>query len=631
MTDSIFSPADAAGAAGTIQAIGDTPDGTSVALAGAGPVSADALAALAAAIDFAGQALAPATLRAYRADWQHFCAWCRAAGWAALPAAPATVAAYLASLAKTHTSSALVRRLAALSRAHRLARQPWPAADPAIRNTLRGIQRKFGRPVRQAAALATEEVRSLVATCENTTVGQRDRALLLLGYAGALRRSELVAIEYEHITFDKDGLRLLIPRAKGDQANKGVSIGIPRGSTPDTCPVRALEVWLKTSQCQHGPVFRGIDRAWRDRAPRAASGCRAADPAQARHPGRTGRCPGANGSARTACGRASSPRPISTARATSKSWTTRARRICERCAAMCAGPSSSPTVRPSCWASDRWPDARGREALPASARASWRSIVTDAARNRRSPRLPRAAVRRGWRISSPVAIAASGVRAAQSRTKLSSWGAYSPGPACPTRPAAATGEILCLPNPEWLPHLLTVTGPSEPLTAFRKAAAGPGTIAWQRDYARLEEDWVYTLLAPPPADRGISVHGARIVASQMRALIEVLEIRAADHARDENCPLDLNTLVPVPDKLLRLGPEDPAVLAWQWENWGTTWMLRDVALAPVGRAGVLVPPGHEGVSYRFWSADWTPWRALATVRTRWPALALHVKVLGINE
>jgi integrase len=152
-----------------------------------------------------------------------------------------------------------VRRLAALNRAHRLARQPWPAADPAIRNTLRGIQRKFGRPVRQAAALATEEVRALVATCANTPVGQRDRALLLLGYAGALRRSELVAIEYEHITFDKDGVRLLIPHAKGDQANKGVSIGIPQGSAPDTCPVKALEAWLKTSACEHGPVFRGID------------------------------------------------------------------------------------------------------------------------------------------------------------------------------------------------------------------------------------------------------------------------------------------------------------------------------------------------------------------------------------
>jgi integrase len=124
-----------------------------------------------------------------------------------LPAAPETVAAYLATLARTHTSSALIRRLAALSRAHRLARQPWPVADPAIRNTLRGIQRRYGRPVRQAAALATEEIRRLVETCPATPVGQRDRALLLIGYAAALRRSELVAITREHITFDKDGIR----------------------------------------------------------------------------------------------------------------------------------------------------------------------------------------------------------------------------------------------------------------------------------------------------------------------------------------------------------------------------------------------------------------------------------------
>jgi hypothetical protein len=191
-------------------------------------------------------------------------------------------------------------------------------------------------------------------------------------------------------------------------------------------------------------------------------------------------------------------------------------------------------------------------------------------------------------------------------------------------------EILCLPHPEWLAHRLTVTGPAAPLAAFRQAAAGPGAIPWQRDYARLAEDWVHALLAPPPAARGISVHGARIVASQMRALIETLETRAADHAQAARCPLDLNALVPVPDPLLRRGPEDPAVLAWLWENWGTTWMLRGVTLAPVGRTGGLPPPGHDAVSYRFWSADWTPWRALAAVRTRWPALALHVNVIGIT-
>ena len=117
--------------------------GALVGLDGGSPA---ALAALAAAMDFAAAALAPATLRAYRADWSHFLAWCRDAGWAALPAAPETVAAYLASLAATHTNSVLERRLAALSRAHRLAGLDWPRAHPAIRNTLRGIQREHGRP-----------------------------------------------------------------------------------------------------------------------------------------------------------------------------------------------------------------------------------------------------------------------------------------------------------------------------------------------------------------------------------------------------------------------------------------------------------------------------------------------------
>lgn len=223
------------------------------------PVSAEALAALAAAMNFAGQALSPATLRAYRAAWRHFCRWCEEAGWPALPAAPETVGAYLAALAPTCTTSTLVQRLAALSRAHRLASLPWPSAHPAIRNTLRGIQRKHGRPAKQAAALMTDELTRLVATCDKTLAGQRDRALLLLGYAGALRRSELVAVEREHVQLTHDGLRLLIPRAKGDQTGKGVSIGLPRAASPDRCPVRAMEVWLQASGCRYGPVFRGID------------------------------------------------------------------------------------------------------------------------------------------------------------------------------------------------------------------------------------------------------------------------------------------------------------------------------------------------------------------------------------
>ena len=210
-------------------------------------------------MDFAGQSLSPATLRAYRAAWNHFCKWCEEAGWPALPAAPETVGAYLASLSATHTTSTLVQRLAALSRVHRLASQPWPSAHPAIRNTLRGIQRKYGRPAQQAAALMTDELTRLVASCDGTLTGQRDRALLLLGYAGALRRSELVAIQREHVQLTHDGLRLMIPRAKGDQTGKGVSIGLPRATNPERCPVRALEIWLERSGCRYGPVFRAID------------------------------------------------------------------------------------------------------------------------------------------------------------------------------------------------------------------------------------------------------------------------------------------------------------------------------------------------------------------------------------
>ena len=86
--------------------------------------------------------------------------------------------------------------------------------------------------------------------------------------------------------------------------------------------------------------------------------------------------------------------------------------------------------------------------------------------------------------------------------------------------------------------------------------------------------------------------------------------------------------IPVPKPLLVLGPDDPAVLAWLWENWGTTWMLRGVEEVPVG---LPIPQDHGGVSYRFWSADWTPWRALSAVRTRWPALTLHITMRSVAE
>jgi integrase len=219
-----------------------------------------AVAAIEAAKAYARDALAPETKRAYAADWAHFATWCEAAGCTPLPAEPAAVAAYLASMAPLYSRAALERRLAAIGHAHRLAKLDWSAGHPAIRATLRGIHRTHGSRTRQAAALTSVELRKLVAACGSDLAGTRDRALLLLGFAGALRRSELVAIDREHIRLTDLGLRLLLPRSKTDAEGKGIELGISRGKRRETCPVRALEAWLDVSACKFGPVFRKVDR-----------------------------------------------------------------------------------------------------------------------------------------------------------------------------------------------------------------------------------------------------------------------------------------------------------------------------------------------------------------------------------
>lgn len=222
--------------------------------------TAVATEALAAARAYARDALAPETLRAYATDWAHFTSWCRAAGCAPLPAEPAAVAAYLAAQAPLYSRSALERRLAAIGQQHRLRGLDWSAGHPAIRTTLRGIFRTHGSCRRQAVALTSAELKRLVAACGGDLAGLRDRALLLLGFAGALRRSELVAVEREHLRFTEAGLRLMLPSSKTDQEGRGVELGITRGKRPETCPVRALEAWLEASDCRYGPVFRKIDR-----------------------------------------------------------------------------------------------------------------------------------------------------------------------------------------------------------------------------------------------------------------------------------------------------------------------------------------------------------------------------------
>jgi hypothetical protein len=100
----------------------------------------------------------------------------------------------------------------------------------------------------------------------------------------------------------------------------------------------------------------------------------------------------------------------------------------------------------------------------------------------------------------------------------------------------------------------------------------------------------------------------------MSELIEALDLAAGDARGDLHCPFDLNALVPIPPDMLRRGPDDPTVVVWLWHHWGTTWMLRAVEEVSTGLAEILLPDVHEAQCVEFWSADWTPWRALAVVR-----------------
>ncbi len=188
---------------------------------------------------------------------------------------------------------------------------------------------------------------------------------------------------------------------------------------------------------------------------------------------------------------------------------------------------------------------------------------------------------------------------------------------------------LRLAHTDWLHHRLTVSGPHEPVAAWQDAAAGAGVIPWQLDLDRLAEDLFHALVAPPPPQqRSLSLAGARILVGQLRdAVARRHALAVARVGQSRACPFDLHTLLPVPGDLLRRGPDDPAALAWLWTQWGTTEALRHVTAvtAPFPDEPAAPVPGESAFRVTFWSADWTPWRALAQLAARWPALRFVVR------
>ncbi len=192
--------------------------------------------------------------------------------------------------------------------------------------------------------------------------------------------------------------------------------------------------------------------------------------------------------------------------------------------------------------------------------------------------------------------------------------------------AAEMNQAMRLPTPDWLHHRLTISGTAAEVGRFRQAAAGAGVIPWHLDLERMEEGYFHLLVASE--NRSLSVAGARIFARQLRdAVGRWNDLAAARVGHSQACPFDLHALLPVPTEILLFGPDEPRALAWLWEHWGTTEALRHVA-EEVDRVPAYPAEGdgpEEHLRVSFWSADWTPWRALKCLKSVWPTLRFEVR------
>lgn len=203
---------------------------------------------------FLSHSLSSSSRRAYAADIAHF----RASG-GDIPCLPETVAGYLAEIADSHAVATIQRRLAAIAKAHRALGHDDPCKAEIVRAVMRGIRRTKSVAQREAQALQRDDLFAVLERIGDRPIDMRDRALLLIGFAGAFRRSELVGFNRDDVEHVRQGIVLHLRRSKTDQTGHGRKIAIPHGRTR-WCPVRHLTDWLTHAGIEQGPIFRRIDR-----------------------------------------------------------------------------------------------------------------------------------------------------------------------------------------------------------------------------------------------------------------------------------------------------------------------------------------------------------------------------------
>ena len=220
------------------------------------PLAGELAAEAASAEGYAAAGRAERTRKIYAGEWRAFVSWCAERGLSPLPSTGEIVALYIAALAdRGRKTSGIELALVAISQAHKARGFESPRKHAAVERVRKGIRRKLGTAQKGRAPLLLTDLRRLCASLPVDAQGDRDRALLLIGWAAMMRRSELAGLDLANVCEVPEGIEVTIRRSKTDQEGVGRTVGVPYGSSPSTCPVRALRAWLARRGTEAGPLF----------------------------------------------------------------------------------------------------------------------------------------------------------------------------------------------------------------------------------------------------------------------------------------------------------------------------------------------------------------------------------------
>ncbi len=203
------------------------------------------------------------TLRAYKADFKDFALFCQQNGLNSMPSEPKIITLYLTHLSKSSKYSTLKRRLASISVIHRLNGHYLDTKHPVITENLLGIKRVKGTYQKAKKPILINDLKAIVNAInkdKNQINRSKNKALLLVGFAGGFRRSELVAIFLDDVEFVPEGVKIFVRRSKTDQSGEGMTKGIPYFSSPDYCPVISLKDWIQEGKINSGKIFDMSDK-----------------------------------------------------------------------------------------------------------------------------------------------------------------------------------------------------------------------------------------------------------------------------------------------------------------------------------------------------------------------------------